>query len=120
MCPWTPDEYDGALTRIFAQDYALMAPSIDIFTPLIYVQKSGRTSRWGRDFLEQSADFISGDWKVQLILDALDFSDSLLETAKSSVPSYGLQMFGGAQIFADPSKAAVFKSTVAQIRQAIS
>ncbi|TFH05775.1 MAG: hypothetical protein E4H09_01435, partial [Spirochaetales bacterium] len=23
MCPWTPQEFDGALTRIFAQDYTL-------------------------------------------------------------------------------------------------
>jgi hypothetical protein len=36
MCPWTPAEFDGALSRIFAQDYTLMAPAIDIFTPLIY------------------------------------------------------------------------------------
>jgi hypothetical protein len=36
MCPWTPDKYDGALTRIFAQDYVLLAPAIDVFTPLIY------------------------------------------------------------------------------------
>jgi hypothetical protein len=47
MCPWTPDEFDGALTRIFAQDYALLTSAIDVFTPLIYVQKSGRTPRWG-------------------------------------------------------------------------
>jgi hypothetical protein len=32
MCPWTPTEYDGALRRIFAQDYDLLSPSIDVFT----------------------------------------------------------------------------------------
>ena len=50
MCPWTPAEFDGALTRIFAQDYALLAPAIDVFTPLIYVAKSGRTPEWGANF----------------------------------------------------------------------
>ncbi len=54
MCPWLPDEYDGALRRIFAQDYSLLAPAIDIFTPLIYCTKSGRSAEWGREFLEAS------------------------------------------------------------------
>ncbi len=117
MCPWTPDEFDGALTRIFAQDYALMAPAIDVFTPLIYVKKSGRSAEWGRELLEGSKEFIPSDRKVQLILDVLDFPDSLLATAKSSIPSWGLQMFGGVQIFGDPTKAEIFGRAVAQIRK---
>ncbi len=119
MCPWTPDEYEGALTRIFAQDYELMAPEIDIFTPLIYQHKSGRNPQWGREFLERSGDFIPRGHPVQLILDVLDFPGSLEEMAKSSVPSWGLQMFGGAQVFGDPAKAEVFITAVKQIRQTI-
>ena len=93
MCPWTPAEFDGALTRIFAQDYALLAPAIDVFTPLIYVAKSGRTPEWGREFLEMSPAFVPPGRKVQLILDALDFPDSLLAAAESSRPSWGIQLF---------------------------
>jgi hypothetical protein len=119
MCPWQPDEFDSALTRIFAQDYALLAPVIDVFTPLIYVKKSGRSARWGREFLTSSQTFIPSDRKVQLILDALDFPDSLLATAESTVPSWGLQMFAGAQIFGDPTKAEIFRSTVEAIQQRI-
>jgi hypothetical protein len=117
MCPWTPDEFDGALTRIFAQDYGLMAPAIDIFTPLIYVKKSGRNAEWGRVFLEASSNFIPGPRKVQLILDALDFPDSLFATAQSSCPSWGLQMFAGAEIFADPAKAKLFHQAIDQIQK---
>ena len=117
MCPWRPDEYEGALTRIFAQDYALMAPAIDVFTPLIYVKKSGRTAQWGREFLERSKEFVPSHRKVQLILDALDFPDSLLETARSLIPSFGLQMFNGTQIFDDPAKAEIFRNAVERIRQ---
>ncbi len=119
MCPWTPAEFDEALTRIFAQDYALLAPSIDVFTPLIYVEKSGRTAAWGREFLEASPAFIPQDRPVQLILDALDFPASLLETAESSVPSWGLQMFGGATVFADPAKADIFRKAVERMRERI-
>ena len=89
MCPWTPAEFDGALARIFAQDYALLAPSIDVFTPLIYAAKSGRTARWGRDFLAQAPAFVPADRKVQLILDALDFPDSLIETAAARPAELG-------------------------------
>ena len=119
MCPWQPDEFDGALTRIFAQDYELMAPAIDIFTPLIYCKKSGRTAEWGREFLEASPVFIPTERKVQLILDVLDFPDSLTTTAASAIPSWGVQIFGGAQIFGDLTKAEIFRNAVERIRQKI-
>jgi hypothetical protein len=117
MCPWMPQEFHGALTRIFAQDYALLAPAIDVFTPLIYGAKSGRPATWGRAFLEAAPAFVPRDRKVQLILDALDGPASLLETAAAARPSWGLQVFDGASIFADPASAQVFQTAVAQIRR---
>ncbi len=117
MCPWQPAELDGALTRIFAQDYALLAPAIDVFTPLIYTTKSGRSSDWGRAFLEAARGFVPVERKVQLILDVLDFPDSLTSAAHSSVPSWGLQLYGGAQVLGDPAQARVFAEAVNQIRQ---
>lgn len=117
MCPWTPDEFDGALRRIFAQDYALLAPAIDIFTPLIYIKKSGRTASWGREFLMAAPDFVPQERKVQLILDALDFPASLEATAASPRPSWGIQIFGGATVFADPSRASKFRAAVEQMRR---
>ena len=116
-CPWTPREFGGALRRIFAQDYDLLAPAIDVFTPLIYAEKFGRPSRWGRDFLEQMPHFIPQDRKVQLILDALDFPATLLSTAEAPSPSWGIQIFGGAEVFGDPQHAQVFRSAVERIRQ---
>jgi hypothetical protein len=120
MCPWSPAEYDGALHRIFAQDYELMAPAIDIFTPLIYAQKSGRPTHWGRYWLEQAGGFIPANRKVQLILDMLDFPESLLAVTDSSQPSWGLQLFGGAEVFSQPDRARLFQRAVRQIREAIS
>jgi hypothetical protein len=115
MCPWTPAEFDGALTRIFAQDYTLLEPAIDVFTPLMYGTKSGRLATWGRAFLEQAPEFVPPDRQVQLILDALDGPDSLIETAQSARPSWGLQIFDGARVFADPTFAQVFQTAVVQI-----
>jgi hypothetical protein len=116
MCPWAPDERGGALGRIFAQDYALMAPAIDVFTPLIYGVKSGRPPTWGREFLERAPAFTPAGRRVQLILDALDGPESLDETAAATRPSWGLQVFGGASIFADPAAAERFRAAAERIR----
>ena len=119
MCPWTPQEHDGALTRIFGQDYELLAPAIDVFTPLIYVKKSGRPIGWGREFLEGASSFVPVRRKVQLILDILDFPDSLLAASAAGAPSWGLQVFGGGEIFSDPNSAQLFRNATEQMRRSL-
>ena len=116
MCPYLPHELDGALERIFAQDYALLAPHIEVFTPLIYATKAGRSSGWGREFLEASQEFVPENRSVQLILDALDFPDLVQETATASVPTRGFQLFAGAALFADPDQRRVISDAVQAIR----
>ena len=119
MCPWTPDEFDGALTRIFAQDYTLLAPHIDVFTPLVYAAKSGRAPQWAAAFLQASAAWVPPGCKVQLILDVLDFPASLEAAAASPVPSWGIQMFGGASLFQEPGRARLWSAEVSAIRQSL-
>ena len=119
MCPWTPAEFDGALRRIFAQDYALLAPHIDVFTPLIYAAKSGRAPEWAAEYLTASAAWVPAGRRVQLILDALDFPASLEAAAASPVPSWGLQMFGGATLFGDRDQARLWAGAVHQIRSTL-
>ena len=115
MCPWTPAEFDGALARIFAQDYGLLAPHIDIFTPLIYAHKSGRSAAWAADFLAASPAFVPANRKLQLILDVLDYPDSLQSTAGAPVSSWGFQLFGGAQVFASEASTSHFRQAVVQM-----
>jgi len=95
----------------------LLADSIDIFTPLIYTTKSGRAPDWGKTYLEMAANWLPAGKPIQLILDMLDFPDSLNQAAAASRPSWGLQLFGGARAFADPEKARVFAQAVQRIRQ---
>lgn len=119
LCPWTPAEFDGALARVFAQDHALLAPAIDVFTPLIYAKKSGRSPDWGRRYLEQAPGFVPEGRRVQLILDALDFPASLRATAAAAHPSWGVQIFGGAEVFGDPQRARIFQAAVERIRGSV-
>lgn len=115
MCPWLPGEYGGALRRIFAQDYALLAPAVDVFTPLIYCTKSGRGADWGRAFLEAAPGFVPTGRAVQLILDVLEFPASLEAAAESAAPSLGIQVYGGGAIFADPEMGKAFSRAVDRI-----
>jgi len=119
MCPWTSAEFDGALRRIFAQDYALLAPAIDVFTPLIYVLKSGRHLDWGAEFLRQAAGFIPAGNKIQLILDVLDFPYSLQASAQADPPSWGIQLYGGRSVFADPDQSRIFAQSIERIRSSL-
>lgn len=118
MCPWQPSEFENALSRIFAQDYALLAPAVDVFTPLIYCAKSGRGPAWGREFLEAAKTFVPAGRLVQPILDARDFPDSLHETAAANPVSWGLQIFDGAAIFRDQQRSTEFAGAVDRIRGA--
>jgi hypothetical protein len=117
MCPWQPYEFDAALGRIFGQDYQLLAESVDVFTPLIYVHKSGREPTWGKAYLEASDHFVPPGKKVQLILDYLDFPDSLEATARSGVASWGFQMYGGGEVFDHPKQIDIFRRSAEQIRR---
>ena len=119
MCPWRPDEFGGALTNIFAQDYALLAPHVDVFTPLVYAQKSGRPPEWARAFLEASPEFVPRGSRVQLILDVLDFPDSMAAAADSAVQGWGVQVFGGADVFADARLAGQFAANAEKILSAL-
>jgi hypothetical protein len=89
-----------------------------VFTPLIYARKSGRQPYWARTFLESTPPFVPTGSRVQLILDVLDYPASLIAAAASNVPSWGVQIFGGAAVFADAKRAEVFQRGVRQIREA--
>ena len=56
---------------------------------------------------------------MQLILDVLDYPQSLIETAASAVPTWGVQIFGGAEVFRDPERARIFQRSVQQIAEAL-
>jgi len=60
--------------------------------------------------------FVPPERKVQLILDALDFPDSLQATGEAQRPSWGLQVFNGAQMFVTPRWAGLFQQVVNRVR----
>ena len=120
-CPWYPDEHDGALTRIFAQDFVRLAPIFDVITPLMYARKCGRPPEWSADYLRRAAGFIPSGTAVAPIVDALDFpanmqalADLAMAADAASVP--GVQIFGGDTVFADDRNVAAFDESIRAIR----
>ncbi len=117
MCPWTPEEFDGALRRVFAQDYRLLSRWSDVMTPLMYAQKSGRPSRWSRTFMEATPEFVPAGVPVLPILDVLDFPESLIALAASPVEPAGFQLFAGAAAFKDADGRRQIERAIARLEK---
>lgn len=49
-CPWTDEEYGGALRSIVAEDLDLLHSHFDVFSPMVYHVKCGRPARWAVDY----------------------------------------------------------------------
>lgn len=45
-CPWTDEEFNGARRRILGLDYDLLKETIDVFSPMVYHQRMGRSPDW--------------------------------------------------------------------------
>ncbi|MEZ5038784.1 MAG: hypothetical protein R2828_02800 [Saprospiraceae bacterium] len=45
-CPWNDEEFNGARRRILGLDYDLLKETIDVFSPMVYHQRMGRSPSW--------------------------------------------------------------------------
>jgi hypothetical protein len=44
--PWMPTERDDAIHAIIAQDYHMLAPHVDVFSPMVYHRMCNRDTKW--------------------------------------------------------------------------
>lgn len=49
-CPWTDQEYGGALRTIVAQDLDRLHSVVDVFSPMVYQVKCGRPPEWVAEY----------------------------------------------------------------------
>ncbi len=45
-CPWDDEEFGGARRRILGLDYNLLREHVDIFSPMVYHARMGRSPEW--------------------------------------------------------------------------
>ena len=115
-CPWEPAEFDGALTRIFAQDLDRLAGICDVVSPLHYATKSGRSDDWVMQYMSRCREFVPPSARVEPIVDALDLPGNLeaIAMAATEMPT-GLQVFAGDSVFANPDLVALFDRAVSAL-----
>ncbi len=75
-CPWNDREFDGARRRILGLDYDILKSLVDVFSPMVYHGRMGRSPEWVADNINWFCDRLSiqpGEWpKVWSIVQAYD------------------------------------------------
>ncbi len=51
-CPWTDEEFKGARRRILGIDFDMLKGTIDVFSPMVYHARMGRSPQWVKENLE--------------------------------------------------------------------
>jgi len=49
---WTDEEFGGGRRRILGLDFDLLAPLVDVFSPMVYHARMGRPASWVGDYIE--------------------------------------------------------------------
>jgi len=58
---WKDEDLGGVRRRCLGRDFAAMAPYVDVYSPMIYHGRSGKTPEYVRDYVEYFSDrFIGG------------------------------------------------------------
>ncbi len=126
-CPWDDQEFDGARRRILGLDFDLLAETIDVFSPMVYHARMGRTPDWvGENInwlcnrLEISDDAYPKVWPIVQayndpgIISSEEF-ESVLRHGLSGKSS-GVMMFTTYAVAEDEGKTAVMKNVYTTLK----
>ncbi len=116
--PWDDEEYDGARRRILGLDYDLLRETADVFSPMVYHARMGRSPEWVKENIEWFSDRMninpSEFPKVWTIVQAYDGPRRVTPEEFESVLRNGLaggatgvQMFTSNAVAEDSLKTAV-------------
>lgn len=59
-CPWTDEEYGGALRSIVAEDIDRLHAVVDVFSPMVYQAKCGRPPEWVGEYTRWLVERVGG------------------------------------------------------------
>lgn len=116
QCPWRDEEFGGARRRSLGLDLDLLAPLVDVMSPMVYHKRMGRPVAWVGDYVAWLARRVGGKpllWPiVQAHADpepipAAEFSE-VLRLGRSGGAT-GLQMFTTSAVAKDPAKMKVLR-----------
>lgn len=114
-CPWSDNEFDNARRRILGLDYKMLNQYADVFSPMMYHKRMGKTTEW----IKENIDWFSGEvngpaiWPiVQAYNDPSEVSAAEFETVLRnglSGKSTGVMMFTTDAVAENDAKIKVMK-----------
>jgi hypothetical protein len=113
--PWDDKDFNGARYRILGLDYKLLNKQVDVFSPMVYHQRMGRTPEWVKENIEWFSTVVNDSriWPIVQayndpgVISPSDF-ESVLRNGLSG-KSTGVMMFTTSAVADDPAKIAVMK-----------
>lgn len=51
-CPWSDDDFNGARRRNLGLDYDMLKESVDVFSPMVYHGRMGKSPEWVKENIE--------------------------------------------------------------------
>lgn len=60
-CPWDDDDFNGARRRILGLDYDTLRNIVDVFSPMVYHGRMGRSPEWVKENIEWFCKRINHD-----------------------------------------------------------
>ncbi len=114
-CPWDDQEFDSARYRILGLDYDLLKETIDVFSPMVYHERMGRSPEWVAENIEwfsNKIDFNDDSLKLWPIVQASDVAPEPFKIVMEgglAGKSTGVMMFTTYAVAEDPEKIEVMK-----------
>lgn len=116
QCPWRDDEFGGARRRTLGLDLDILAPLVDVISPMVYHKRMGRPVAWVGDYVAWLARRVGPKpllWPIVQAhgepdpIPAAEFGE-VLRLGRSGGAT-GLQMFTTAAVAKDPAKMEVLR-----------
>jgi len=125
-CPWSDKEFDGARRRILGIDYEMLKEHIDVFSPMVYHRRMGRSPEWVQENLTwfcKKLNIRQGSiqkvWPiVQAHNDPVAISPEEFEKVLLyglSAEATGVMMFTSHSVAEDPAKTEVMRRVYTEI-----
>jgi len=114
-CPWTDEEYAGARARVLGLDLKGLNGYFDVFSPMVYHKRMGRSPGWVGDYVRWLSARIgtSRVWPIVQAQDdpgpvsAKEFEAVMRHGASSGAD--GIMMFTTRAVAEDPAKTEVLR-----------
>ncbi len=123
-CPWNDIEFDSARYKILGLDYGLLQKEVEVFSPMVYHKRMGRSADWVKENIEwfsgQLKDSSTKVWPIVQAhndpgkVGAAEF-ESILRNAVSGRAT-GVMMFTSSSVAEDPAKIEVMQKAYGEWR----